>query len=105
MLNNKELLIIPYFHTCVTDAFMKKIKVVFTSTKTHMDFRSEESLICEREPLNFSDKIHSGYYERQYCCRQLLWILLLLLWRSGTINCIFTGGRYSAVGRTQINFC
>ena len=60
-----------------------------------------ESLVCEKEPLNSSDRYAVAVLKDDvvvgHLLRHLSRVLSLFLLRNGTIDCIVTGGRrYSA---------
>jgi len=59
-----------------------------------------KSLVCEREPINSSDRYEVAVLKDDvvvsHLPRKLSWILSLFLLRNGTIDCVATGGtRYS----------
>ena len=58
----------------------------------------DEHFVCEREPLNSSDRYAVAVLKDEYCCGQLSRILSLFLLEIGTIDCVVIGGRkYSQI--------
>ena len=77
----------------------------------------DKHFVCEREPLNSSDRYAVAVLKDDvvlsHLPRQLSWILSLLLLKNGTIDCVVIGERrYSSDLRTigrirnplQVNF-
>ena len=62
-----------------------------------------KSLVCEREPLNSSDRYGVVVLKENvvgYLPRQLSWILSLFILRNDTTDCIVTGGRIYSTNPT-----
>ena len=54
---------------------------------------TDEHFVCEREPLNSSDRYTMAVLKEGYRCEQLSQILLSFLLENGTIDCVVIGGR------------
>ena len=89
---------------------LTKKKIVFMAVISTKNIRTTEvgkSLVCEREPLNSSNRYGVAVLKDNavvgHLPRQLSWMLSLFILRNDTTDCLFTGGRIYSTNPTFSN--